>query len=343
MMNEKDIYNTVDTAFKKLEALSGIEVLETESSADAKEPFAANVRVLINSLETEYELFAEFRSEIREKSNTHMRLLMTYFNHSDRNGIVLVSNYIHPKMKEYLRKEGLNYLEASGNCWIRLRGLFLFVDGQKNQSNRIKIENKSFNQTGLKMILTLLLKPDLLNSSYREIAKESNVSLGSVGAILQDLENQGYVVKKSNGKSLSKKDELFERWNELYPLAFQSKNLVGTYRIDNPILQFNKKVDWTLSAVKEEETYDDLKEYTLYTTLPTSQLKSQLGLVKDKKGGIEVMRPFWKAESKIYTKDRRVNLLLNYSDFKIHSTRGGKLSLSKLYELKNKIKPILDA
>jgi len=341
-MNGKKVLKTVSSAFDKLSALSGISILELESSSDSVQPFLADVRVCFKAQETKYEIFSEFRSEIREKSNTHMRLLMRYFNNSDRDGIVLVSNYIHPEMKTYLRTEGINYLETSGNCCIKMQGLFLYVDGQKNQRNRVKIKNKSFNLAGLKTIITLLLDPDLINSSYRNIAKASNVSLGSIGSILEDLKNQGYLVESTNGKVLKNKKELFERWAELHPHTLQVKNLVGFYKVSNSKKQFNENEEWYLSAFRKDESKKALEQYTLYTNLDASEFKSKLGLTKNISGRIEVYRPFWNIENETFAKNRMVNALLNYADLKAHKTKGGELTLSRIIELQNEIKPLLN-
>ncbi len=52
---------------------------------------------------------------------------------------------------------------------------------------------RAFNASGLKVIFTFLLVPQLVSETYRTIAETSGVLLGTIGWVLNDLKELGYV------------------------------------------------------------------------------------------------------------------------------------------------------
>lgn len=69
------------------------------------------------------------------------------------------------------------------------------------------------------MIFRFLLVPRLVGESYRTIAETSDVSLGTIGWVLNDLKDRGYVQEQGRGRSrlLAAPLELLDRWVEAYP------------------------------------------------------------------------------------------------------------------------------
>lgn len=78
---------------------------------------------------------------------------------------------------------------------------------------------RAFNASGLRVIFSLLLHPRLVGSAYRKIADMSGVSLGTIGWVLTDLKERGYVEELgvSRARVLSNPLELLDRWVEAYP------------------------------------------------------------------------------------------------------------------------------
>lgn len=339
-MNNNKNFEQINQALSRLMELANVDVELVQSVNDVEEKFLADARVVLTINKTQYELFIETRSAVREVFNLRVRLLMKYFTTDNLHGVLLIANYFHPKVKEHLKKEHINYLELSGNCCIRLKGVFIFIEGQKPQRARVKVENRAVSASGLKVIIALLLNPDLLVSNYRAIATASNIALGGVGTIMKDLEAQGYVKVRNNKKCLLKRHELLERWAELYPLTLKRKQLVGRYMSTEEELRFNTSEEWYLSAIDEGEDLYKVKAYTFYTNVKKQDLRAKFGLVQDKNGEIEVLKPFWHPNNESMVDGKFVNVILNYVDRISHPTKR-KLGAQDITDFRTQLKRTL--
>ncbi len=338
MMNTDQLNGLVYKACLRLKELTGINY---EKLGGGKMPLSRDglVRLIFNDSTIEYEV--EGKSEVRELGNLWVKMLVKYHTEENLRNILMVSRYFSPKVKEELKRKRVSYLEASGNCCIQSNGVFVFIDGQKSEPARINKVNKSFHLPGLKLILTLLSKPNLVNSSYREMSDIAQIALGSVGWILRDLKQQDYIEEERKVKTLINRYQLFERWAELYPLTLKKKQLIGRYKCIDEQLKFSNDEYWLISALNLNEKAPKATDYTIYTTVKKNELKKKFGLVKDDEGGIEVMTPFWNIESDAFGTNNMVNPLLNYVDRVNHPTKR-KLSTNEIKDFLNKLKPILN-
>jgi hypothetical protein len=81
--------------------------------------------------------------------------------------LMVVAEYIYPKLKEELRAEGVAYLETNGNIFGKEGNLFLWVDNLKTERKEAGVTGRAFGKTGLKLLFQLLLEEGLLNMIYR--------------------------------------------------------------------------------------------------------------------------------------------------------------------------------
>ena len=69
---------------------------------------------------------------------------------------------------------------------------------------------------GLKLLFALLCRPDMVNVGVREIAKFAGVAHGTVGGVLADLRNLGFVVETGNQRTrvrkLRNRHKLLMQW-----------------------------------------------------------------------------------------------------------------------------------
>ena len=100
-------------------------------------------------------------------------------------------------LRERLRKSGVRYLDASGNCYIRAGHSVLFVDERKVSAQRRSGLSGLWKPTGLRFLFTVLLKPDILTADYRSMAIASRLSLGTVAGLMQELERSPYFQKST--------------------------------------------------------------------------------------------------------------------------------------------------
>ena len=87
----------------------------------------------------------------------------------------------------------LYFADTAGNVFLQGEGLHLYVTGRRRTAEfAAGEEGRITNPAGLKLVFTLLCKPDLLNGTYREIAAAARVALGTVGPVMKELETRGH-------------------------------------------------------------------------------------------------------------------------------------------------------
>jgi hypothetical protein len=301
----------IEAAFKNLRAKASIELqleLERDSRLDGSVSFIIGNQTINMGIEV--------RSEVRSLGPL-MANIVRQLQNSDKDGLLIVTNYIPPAIKEELRERNLDYLETAGNCHISHNGLFIHIEGEKTLNYRQKSKGKAFQSTGMKLILSFLIKPALINESYRTMAKIANISISAIGPILEDLEKQKFLECKDDKRRLVRSQELLNRWLELYPHTLKRKQIVGRF---TPIDIYKCKT--TLEEILEQglittsgRINEDSMPSTIYSEVKESELKSLLGIKKAADGEIEVVKPFWRSTEFLFSTSKgKVHQLLNLAD-----------------------------
>jgi len=217
---------------------------------------------------------------------------------------ILLAQYIPSTIKAELKEKEINYLEASGNCYIKTAGFYFFINDKKVTETRLPKEGKLWNPTGLKFLFVLLVQPNLINGSYRDIAKSAGIALGNVGPLLAELREEGFL-KTGNSKTdmnfLDNAAILTNRWTELYGTILKPKLRIGRFR------GINQKEDWQKGQSKNyiwggENAGAILTKYlqpeffTLYSRHSKSILMKEERLVPDPNGNIDLLQQFWSDE-----------------------------------------------
>ncbi|MCU7861984.1 MAG: hypothetical protein KZQ86_19650, partial [Candidatus Thiodiazotropha sp. (ex Lucinoma kastoroae)] len=132
---------------------------------------------------------------------------------------LVVTDYVNPKMAERLKAMDMPFLDAAGNAYINEPPVYVYIKGNKPlEKPHRKLPTRAFQPTGLKVLFALLCRPGLENAPYRDIAKAADVALGTVGWVITDLRELGYLVDLGKrGRRLTNKEKLIERWVTTYP------------------------------------------------------------------------------------------------------------------------------
>ncbi|MEX0603472.1 MAG: type IV toxin-antitoxin system AbiEi family antitoxin [Marinobacter sp.] len=134
---------------------------------------------------------------------------------------LLVADYVNPNMADRLRDAGLQFIDTAGNAFLNENNLFVFIKGNRAPTSQSSTRRttRAFNASGLKLIFSFLLEPGLVGETYRTMAAVSGVSLGTIGWVLSDLQEKGYIQElgKKHIKSLATPIDLLDRWAEAYP------------------------------------------------------------------------------------------------------------------------------
>jgi hypothetical protein len=109
---------------------------------------------------------------------------------------LLVTPYISKELAAHCRATDLQFIDSHGNAYLRAPGLFILISGEKNEGGRAHVRPPKglTNAAGLRVVFGLLCRPDLVNASFREIARQTGVSLGTAYNALDDLARRGYLL-----------------------------------------------------------------------------------------------------------------------------------------------------
>lgn len=249
---------------------------------------------------------------------------------------LLVTDYVSPEMAQRLQQAGVQFLDAVGNLYINDAPRYIFVTGNVPPARKKKeVSGRAFHAGGLRIIFVLLCKPELLNATYRGIARAAGVALGTVAGVMKDLARQRYVLKTKTGLTLIHKKTLMGRWVEAYADRLRPKMVLGRYRAEN-------KVWWQGAALDPMETQwggevaaarrtGHLKptQAVLYTKARAEKLAIQNQLTAQTDGDVEVLKMFWDFHA---ATDDCVPPLLIYADLVVSGDGRGREAAGKIYD-----------
>ena len=82
----------------------------------------------------------------------------------------------------------------------------------------------------MRLVLFLLQDKTNISKTYRQMAKETGLSLGSVQGVMSDLAERVFVVETSAGRILRKRMFLIDRWARDYSEGRKKKQLICRFR-----------------------------------------------------------------------------------------------------------------
>ena len=228
---------------------------------------------------------------------------------------ILISDYINDEAGLRLREAKVNYLDKAGNAYLDVAPIYVFIQGKVPKELPILDKTaRLFTETGLKVIFALLAKSSLLNASYREIADQANVSMGTIGWVLRELKDQRYSVEMSRKREWKNKARLIKKWTEEYP-NLREKNQLGVYYV--------KHRDWWQSV--DLEKYDAVFGGEIAALSYLDNVTPRNGIIyvgKHKQGGL--IRDLGLREASASNNDDMVTLEIR-SKFWGHTEQSGLL------------------
>ena len=187
----------------------------------------------------------EFLCDIKTKVTTanYGTVLSKIQANSDSNkNLLLGAIFISESLISEFADEKINTIDVNGNCHIVTDNIHIHIEGKKNTSKCFFIhstKSRMMREAGLKIIFLLLQDPETVKLPYRKIQELSNVSLGSITIVMNELESAGYILKTKNGKFLKRKKELLERWMIGYSDNLKPKTIVGRMKFRNSSARHN--------------------------------------------------------------------------------------------------------
>lgn len=235
----------------------------------------------------------------------------------------LVTSYVNSSQAEKLRELGVEFFDTAGNAFLKRKGLYVFVTGQKAQDlEREERPARAFNATGLRLVFALLSCPELEKRPYRDIARAAGISLGALHLVMNDLKKLSFMIEsRSRGRRLLNKKDLLKRWVEGYPERLRPKLLIGRYHSE-------RKPDfWRSIRLPKDQAFwggemagqilsSHLKPQSaaIYAESNLTELQAKYGLRRDERGEVELLRRFWRFEDGSSSEMQVVPPILVYAD-----------------------------
>lgn len=228
---------------------------------------------------------------------------------------MLVADYVNPNMADKLRELDIPFIDTVGNAYINELPLYIFIKGLKANVKGhyivpatavIKGRGRAFQAAGIKMLYAFMRDPELVKAPYRDIVNITGVAQGTVGWVINDLKQGGYLVgRDKQHRRLTNKKHLLDKWVDAYLEKLRPKLFLGTFateneywwkELDNKIVDYGARWGGELAAAK---LTGHLKPEKITIYLPKegdNKLLIDNRFRKDPNGNIEVYRAFWGAD-----------------------------------------------
>lgn len=156
----------------------------------------------------------------------------------------------------------------------------------------------------MRLVLFLLQDKTNISKTYRQMAKEAELSLGSVQGGMSDLAEQGFVVETSKGRILRKRAFLIDRWAREYSEGRKKKQLICRFRF----LAESVKEHWADIRLPAQarwggepaafliDGYLRPQKWDIYVEESADCLIATGRMIPDPEGVIHVYRKFWTEE-----------------------------------------------
>lgn len=223
---------------------------------------------------------------------------------------------VAPRMKEPLARQcrelELPFLDGQGNAFLKEKDLLIVVSGQRQAAakaagQRSAVSGKAAMASGARLVFALLSQPALITGTSKTLQAASGVALGSVPAVLGDLEQQGLLRRLGWGKGCAVPSWglLLNRWAADYPRILRPKLRSLRFRSPGQGLWW-KQVDpqvfggqWGGEVAASQLGSVLVPERSVLYLQPEAmrlglaQLVKTQGLRSDPEGDVEVVEAFW--------------------------------------------------
>lgn len=217
---------------------------------------------------------------------------------------IVVTQQMTPPLAETFKKNNIPFIDTAGNAYIKTKTTLIYVVGRKAPTPLVHDKPvRAFREKGLRIIFYLLNENTLHDLTYRAIATDTGVALGTVSNVMQDLEQLGFLHKTTAGKiQLENKRNLIDRWVDAYSIELRPTLMPQRY---TPL-----QADWWKKlSLKEWEVlglwlggdagaatltdYFHSDNIVLYGRKHFKQAAKLIKPAKDERGTIEWLDDFW--------------------------------------------------
>ena len=257
---------------------------------------------------------------------------------------LLVAPYVTRAIAEHCRELRLPFMDTAGNVYLEAPGLTVYVTGLPRPDEMPdKDRYRAFTVVGMKVLFALLCKPDLAQANYRTLAEAANVALVTVGPVIQDLENRGFLTQRKEKRLLTEAKRLMEEWVARYPDTLRPKLFRHRYFAERDRLKALDLLNrgyWGGEVAAQRLTgYLKPENFTLYLEGNEKAVLTEARMRTDPHGNEEVLNAFWRFPFNQKEKDV-VPPLLAYADLMATGDGRNREAAGLIYD--QLLKPLYD-
>jgi hypothetical protein len=185
--------------------------------------------VLQSDTDREATLYVEARSRVTPKLALGM---LPGLSEVPAGGHPMVCTYsVSPRVADLLRQNNVAYLDESGNCWIRVPGLYVHVTGHPSTRPDTRPAVDPFAPLSSRVARVLLGDPAKA-WALSDLAKEAKVSVGLAWKVKRALLEEGFIQVSDKRIILRDASGLLDAWKEKYDIPAKKISLYAIGKTD---------------------------------------------------------------------------------------------------------------
>ncbi len=217
---------------------------------------------------------------------------------------IIMCPFVGEALAEELSRRGICYADMAGNMLLRFNGNFLQIRNRPKPKELAaeRAKGRALTPEGLKVLFLLLTEPTAITWSYRDIAAQSDTSVGTVNYTLADLRAKRRLLEDGAGRRLTDIRILGRLWVDNYRLRLLPK--LKTTRYSGKLTNMDGGDDLLLggetAAMKENIlTTGNVLLWNQGNGFARTAARNRWHLDPD--GNIEVRDAFWPVEKRRFT------------------------------------------
>lgn len=236
---------------------------------------------------------------------------------------ILFTRYLTPAMARTCQDLGLAFIDAAGNAFLKQGQTHILITGKKLAKHALRRNKpmRALSGTGLRVVFQLLVRPEALNLTVRELSAISGASVGSVSGVITDLKTQGFLAARGiSGLTLMDPHRLAEAWAVSYPLKLRPSLVVGRFQAPAPewwtaadLAGCGAQWSGEVAAAILTQEYGPASA-TIYVSEDPKGIVGRFRLKADPEGPVELLKAFWNPWGLDLPAPRTVPPLLAYAD-----------------------------
>jgi len=129
--------------------------------------------------------------------------------------LLLLAPHVRAQQAAVLEGAGIDYLDLAGNVHLTVPGHFVHVEGRRPPKERVTVPTRP-HKGWIKVVMALLIRPELVNAPYRLVAGGADVALGTVAKCMNDLALRGLLRDRQGGRTIADRAALVALWVQAY-------------------------------------------------------------------------------------------------------------------------------